>query len=277
MKFSIQCVQSCLLLQSISAFAPLHSARKQDHLTPLSASRKDDSAVNNGLHAIGVGAVIFAASITNPVPAIASSPVGLVEQSYDHAIFSSSSQLLSETIKTMDFSLPSSYDSISDAKGATEELVQEENIITGTKVKKAAKKSSSSSSDGFSLGGNQLTPEEKAQLAAERQAAREAAQAQKEAEKAEKEAEKAAIQAEKEAEKALFAAQKQAERDAAAAEKAEKNAAAKAAKEKSAEAAEAKAAAKAAAAKSSQYEIVDFGLPSYDSATATKERSAFSL
>jgi flagellar biosynthesis GTPase FlhF len=96
---------------------------------------------------------------------------------------------------------------------------------------------------------------EKAELSAEKQAAREAAKAQKEAEKAAKqaakEAEKAAKQAAKDAEKAAKQAAKDAEKAAKDAEKAAAKAAAKAAKDaekaaKDAEKAAAKAAAKAA-------------------------------
>jgi type I site-specific restriction-modification system R (restriction) subunit len=72
---------------------------------------------------------------------------------------------------------------------------------------------------------------EKAELSAEKQAAREAAKAQKEAEKAAKEAEKAAKQAAKEAEKAAKQAAKDAEKAAKDAEKAAAKAAAKAAKD----------------------------------------------
>jgi len=165
----------------------------------------------------------------------------------------------SEAIKTMDFSMPSSYDSIADAKKtATDELTVIENTVTGTK-----RKVSSSSSSGGGGGGEKkkgITAEERAAI------------------KAEREAEKAAIAAEKAAEKeaanaAAAAKQKEAAaaKAAAAAEKAEAAKAAKAAAEEKKEAKKASTAAK-------NMDFVDMGLPSYsDSAKTEGKKSPFAL
>lgn len=179
----------------------------------------------------------------------------------------------------MDFALPSSYDSIADAKSASvDELTQEENVLTGTKVKKAPKKDKSSSGDNSPLF-QQLTPEEKEKAAAEQRAAREAKAAEKLAVAAEKEAEKAALAAEKQAQKEAMTAERAAEQAQKNAEKAEQQkAAAKEKAQKIAEA-EAKSSARKEATKFAGADFVDMGLPSYDSSASAggKKNSVFAL
>lgn len=106
----------------------------------------------------------------------------------------SSTIQLSEAIKTMDFSLPSSYDTISDAKSAaTDELTVTVNAPTGGGGKKAPK--TKSSGGGGSSKQPAVTSEERAALKAAREA-------QKEADAAAKAAARAAAAEKAEAKKA---------------------------------------------------------------------------
>ena len=197
----------------------------------------DDDIMRKTIHAFGVAATVLAFSAFN-APAFAEESLVARPQRPD-VIFSSSIQV-SETISTMDFSLPSSYDAISDAKSsAVGELVLEENLLTGNKVKKAApKKAKSSNVKGSGSGGEALTPEEKAQLAIQKKAEREAAAA-------EKQAEKAALAAEKAAQKEVQSARRAVEKVESTLKGAE---------------------------------FVDMSLPSYgDSAGTAREKSVFSL
>ena len=170
---------------------------------------------------------------------------------------------LSESIKTMDFSLPSSYDAISDAKSAaTDELTVTMNAPTGGGGKKAPK--AKSSGGGSSSKQPAMTSEERAALKAAREA-------QKEAEAAAKAAARAA---DKEAAEAAAKAKQEAAAAVREAEKVAKQAEAKLKKEAAAE----KAEARKAATVSSSVEFVDMGLPSYsDSAKTEGKKSAFSL
>mmetsp|Transcript_44618 Transcript_44618/g.107511 ORF Transcript_44618/g.107511 Transcript_44618/m.107511 type:complete len:162 (-) Transcript_44618:66-551(-) len=159
---------------------------------------------------------------------------------------------VAETIKTMDFSLPSSYDSISDVKkSSVDALTQEENLLTGTVVKKVPKPAT----ERMGLSPKMSDEEKKAQ--------KEAMEAQKKADKEAAAAAKAAADVEKKAEREIAAKEK------AAAKKAQAEAKAKA------------EAAKEEAAKEKQYsdvKFVDTGLPSYDDSAKVKGKSgAFSL
>jgi hypothetical protein len=176
----------------------------------------------------------------------------------------------------MDFSLPSSYKAISDAKAsAVDELSNEENVLTGTKVNKAPKKTKSSSNEGPSFGGPSLTSEEKAQLAAQKRAEREAAGAKKAALEAEKKSEREALSAERQAEKEVQAAERATEKAKTDAERGENQKAAKEAKEKMEAAKAAKAEQREKENGLKGAEFVDMSLPSYTS--TGKEKSAFRL
>lgn len=252
------------------------------------------SSFKDAFSSILIGAFISASAMNiNADPALAtgtftdtsSSPSSL-------ASLQSSSMHLSKTITTMDFSLPSSYDTISSATASgTNELTVETDTITNTSRKKVVS-SSSPDNAGFSLpsfggsGGNDsssnLSEEERAALAAERKAEREALAALKSAERE-------AIAAEKAAEKEAIAVAKAAERDAIAQQQAEDNErlAIQRAKEKAErkEAAlaqkaikEEKSASKATNAKLKGAEIVDFSMPSYDKAGVDGQKdSIFAL
>ena len=171
----------------------------------------------------------------------------------------SSTIQLSEAIKTMDFSLPSSYDTISDAKSAaTDKLTVTVNAPTGGGGGKKAPKAKSS---GGGAKQPAITSEERAALKAAREAQKEAeADAKAAARAADKEAAAAAAKAKQEA----------AVREA---EKVAKQAEAKLKKEAAAE-----KEAKKAATVSSSVEFVDMGLPSYSNSAKTEgKKSAFSL
>jgi hypothetical protein len=268
MKFAFQCVQLCILFQSLSAFCTPNLPRSHD--TSRMMSRDDEVFVRDSFRAFGVAATIFAFGFMN-----APAPAAAANQAQNH-VFSTSIQV-SETIKTMDFSLPSSYGAISDAKASgVEKLSREENILTGIEVKKAPK-AKSSSSDSFSLGGKQLSPEEKAALAAERQAEREAIAAEKQALEAEKQVEKEATAAAKRTEKEAMEVERAAQKATADAEKGEKIKEAKEAKAKAEAAKAEKDSQKASEANFAGAEFVDMGLPSYGDATATKGKGAFSI
>jgi flagellar biosynthesis GTPase FlhF len=177
-----------------------------------------------------------------------------------------------ETIRTMDFSLPS-YDAISDARAGSDLLTLEENPLTGTTVKTVPKKVKREDS---SVAGTPMTPEEKQKLAKERSAARLAAEAEKQAAKDASAGERAAEKAAKEAEKARQQAMSDADRaaqQATAKQLAKEKAAAKALEE------EKKAAAKESMMKYSSADFVDMALPSYSESAKVggKEKSMFSL
>ena len=194
----------------------------------------NDYNLQRSICAFGVASVLA----FNTASASALPEISIVNEANN--IYTSSIQL-SQTIKTMDFSMPSSYDSISDvSKPASEELVQEENIATGSKKKVKSSASTKSSSA--------MTPEEKAALAAEKQA------------------EKEAIAAERAAEKARLDA-----------EKAESKRIERLAKEEAKEKAKAEKESKAKEEMMKGVEFVDMGLPSYGSSTAREEKSAYAL
>lgn len=145
---------------------------------------------------------------------------------------SSSSILLSAEIKTMDFSLPSSYDSISDAKGGQDTLVIEEVKPISSPVRKVKTKAASKSSSGgpplnLNIGGAAPTEEEKeAAIAARKAMAEEAKQRQVQAEEAKAEAKELAKkeqQAENERRAEEREAKRLAKKEAAASEEREKN------------------------------------------------------
>ena len=247
-----------------------------------------------GASAMSINANPAHATDTSLLPSSSSSPSLVLLQS-------SSSIHISKTITTMEFSLPSSYDTISSATASgTNELTVETDTITNTSRKKVVSSPSSTSSDnnnnnnGFSLpsfgngiGGNgnndsNLSDEERAALAAERKAEREALALLKSAERE-------AIAAEKAAEKEAIAQAKSAERDAIAQQQAEDNErlAIQRQKEKveRKEAAlvqkavqDEKSASKASNSKFKGAEFVDFSMPSYDKAGVDGQKdSVFAL
>lgn len=272
---------------------------------PLEASRNHmqdvEAAGRNTLSSIVV-AVLFGVSAMGSVnidPAIAMSAPGsyaldsLAGADLTSSQVSSSSFNLAKTITTMDMSLPSAYDKISSAKSSsTAELTLETDSITQTSRKKASTSTKSNDSSGSSSSGsmfslpsmggnndNNLTDEEKAVIAAEKKAEREAiaiARAEeREAISAEKAAEREAIASAKVAEKEALAIQKAEENERfaeeRAVERAEKKASAKAAKMDQEE----KSEAKASAQKFNKADFVDFAMPSYDA--GAKKDNVFAL
>jgi|AntRauTorckE5430_2_1112549.scaffolds.fasta_scaffold09400_2 hypothetical protein len=263
-----------------------------------------EAAGRNTLSSIVV-AVLFGVSAMGSVnidPAIATSAPG--SYAFDSlagaeltpsqvSSVSSSSFNLAKTITTMDMSLPSAYDKISSAKSSsTAELTLETDSITQTSRKKASTSTKSNDSSGSSSSGsmfslpsmggnndNNLTDEEKAVIAAEKKAEREAiaiARAEeREAISAEKAAEREAIASAKVAEKEALAIQKAEENERfaeeRAVERAEKKASAKAAKMDQEE----KSEAKASAQKFNKADFVDFAMPSYDA--GAKKDNVFAL
>ena len=253
-----------------------------------------------------IGAFIGASAMSinaNPAHATDTSLLPSSSSSSSLVLLQSSSSIhISKTITTMEFSLPSSYDTISSATASgTNELTVETDTITNTSRKKVVSSPSSTSSDnnnnnnGFSLpsfgngGGNgnnnndsNLSDEERAALAAERKAEREALALLKSAERE-------AIAAEKAAEKEAIAQAKSAERDAIAQQQAEDNErlAIQRQKEKveRKEAAlvqkavqDEKSASKASNSKFKGAEFVDFSMPSYDKAGVDGQKdSVFAL
>ena len=242
-------------------------------LTSCSAMSSDDNnhdeggpseqsaKVSNGvgvLGAFGLAAAVLASGGTSAVaaavpdlpPSTASATFGSLQPS--------STLHLSETIKTMDFSLPSSYDSISDAKSAaTDELTVTVNPAKAPRAK--------------SGGGGKSKEQQPAMTSEERAALKAAREAQKEADKAAREA---AAAADKEAAAAAAEAKRQAAAAVRELEKEQKAAAAKLKREAAAE----KQESKKAATVSSNVEFVDMSLPSYgDSAPTEGKRSPFSL
>lgn len=247
-----------LLVEAVAFLAPSALVGKaKSSLSMQMVSPKDEASLVNSIKAFGLAAAIFV-TVGSPVQVMAQE--SSLSQSQD-IIYSSSIQV-AETIKTMDMSLPSSYDAISDVKkSSVDELSREENLITGTVVKKAPK----AATERMGVG-EKMTKEEKAaqkaEEAARKKADKEAAAAEKAALDAEKKAERDVLQKEKAAEKA-------AEREAANKEKAAK----KKAKAKAESVKEEKVMEK----QYESYKFVDTGLPSYGDSTTSKERGAFSL
>eukprot|EP00554_Chaetoceros_debilis_P013166 CAMPEP_0194110888 /NCGR_PEP_ID=MMETSP0150-20130528/10039_1 /TAXON_ID=122233 /ORGANISM="Chaetoceros debilis, Strain MM31A-1" /LENGTH=329 /DNA_ID=CAMNT_0038800183 /DNA_START=119 /DNA_END=1108 /DNA_ORIENTATION=+ len=265
-----------------------------------SSSALHASTLKDTFSSILIGAFIGASAMNiNANPAHATDTVtdiSLLSSSSSSLVLlqsSSSSIHISKTITTMEFSLPSSYDTISSATASgTNELTVETDTITNTSRKKVTSSTSSTSSDnGFSLpsfgGGNgndnsNLSDEERAALAAERKAEREALALLKSAERE-------AIAAEKAAEKEAIAQAKSAERDAIAQQQAQDNErlAIQRQKEKveRKEAAlvqkavqDEKSASKASNSKFKGAEFVDFSMPSYDKAGVDGQKdSVFAL
>ena len=186
----------------------------------------NDYNLQRSICTFGVASVlVFNAASASALPP----DISMVNEA--NTIYMSSIQL-SQTIKTMDFSLPSSYDTISDvSKPASDALVQEENIVTGSKKKVQSSSVSTKPSSA-------MTPEEKATLAAEKEA----------------------IAAERVAEKEAIAAERAAEKADLDAEKLESKRIAREAKEK----AKAEKEVKAKEESMKGVEFVDIGLPSYE-------------
>lgn len=210
--------------------------------------------------------------------------VATTSDNQENSALHSSSVWLSKSVQTMDFSLPSSYDSISEATASgVNELSVVENLNTGTKTKPKPSATSASKPGGKdmslpSMGGN-LTEEEKAKIAAERKAEREAVAAAEAAEAAERKAELEAEREAKAAAAARSAEEKAAEREATTKLKAEEAKARAVAKAEAAQQKAEKEEARAAASKLKGADFVDMGLPSYeDSASSTGEKkSMFAL
>ena len=228
MKLLLQSALAYLLFSEASAFATISRNGKMPVSTALEAAKEPNNHLVDSMKALGVAAAIFGFGLSTPSNAEAQD------------FFGGSSIQVAETIKTMEFSLPSSYDSISDVKkNSVDALTQEENLLTGTVVKKTPK--AATEKMGFAP---KISDEEKKAMEAAKKAEREA------------------IAKEKAAERAI------AEKEKAMAKKAKAEAKAKA------------DAAKEEAEKEKQYndyKFVDAGLPSYGDSTTKKAKGAFSI
>ena len=231
------------------------------------SSNASDNHDSNNIGVFGALGLAFAVLASGDLPAMAavagtsseSPPAAATCNVVSNArieSFGSSTLHLSEAIKTMEFSLPSSYDSIADAKSAaTDELTVTATVNAGR--------------GGKSSSGNKIKEPAAPNMTSEERAAFKAAR------DAQKQAEEAARAATRTADKEAAEAAAQAKREAAAAlrdlEKEQKAQAAKLKKEAAAEK-------KGSSAVSSSAEFVDMGLPSYsDSAKTEGKKSAFSL
>jgi len=257
-----------LLLTTVSAFSgpltPLvtkHDVTRSS--TRVSLNKRNDDMLQNRIRVFGVAAAILAFNTATVSSAIAETPP------VNEFMYSSSIQI-SETIKTMDFSMPSDYSSISGTKSSAgiSVLSKEEDLITGKEVKQVkkaptpAKAVKAKPSDGGG-GKTALTPEEREKIALQKSAEREAAAQEKAALEAEKRVEREALDAQKQADRKSQEAAREAERAQASAEKAEKQ---QAAKEAKASEDAGKAEKSEQKAKDKLYKGADFveeGLPSY--------------
>ena len=224
---------------------------------------EQSAKVSNGVGVLGAFSLAAAVLASGGTPAVAAAVTDLPPSTASAtrtvgSLQPSSTLHLSETIKTMEFSLPSSYDSISDAKSAaTDELTV---TVNPTKAPRAK-----------SGGGGKSKEQQPAMTSEERAALKAAREAQKEADKAAREA---AAAADKEAAAAAAEAKRQAAAAVRELEKEQKAAAAKLKREAAAE----KQESKKAAAVSSNVEFVNMGLPSYSESAPTEgKRSPFSL
>ncbi|CAJ1921434.1 unnamed protein product [Cylindrotheca closterium] len=246
MKLLLQSAVTYLLFAEAVAFAPASRYGYTASSFALEAAKESNNHLGNSIKAFGVAATIFAFNLATPSNVEAQD------------VFGGSSLQVAETIKTMEFSLPSSYDAISDVKkSSVDELSQEENLLTGTVVKKVPK----AATERMTVS-PKLTDEEKKAIEAQKKADKEAAAAAKAASDAEKKAEREIAAKEKAVAKAA------ADKEKAATKKAQSEAKARA------------EAAKEEAAKAKQFsdvEFVDTGLPSYGDSAKMRGKSAFSI
>ncbi|KAL3934499.1 MAG: hypothetical protein SGBAC_009797 [Bacillariaceae sp.] len=252
MKLLLQSAVTYLLVAKVSSFVPASRYGYTGSSSAMEAAKGlNNHHLEDSIKAFGVAATIFAFHLATPTTVQAQDFFG-----------GGSSMQVAETIKTMDFSLPSSYDSISDVKkSSVDALTQEENVLTGTVVKKAPK--AATERVGFTP---KVSDEEK-------KAQKEAMEAQKKADKEAAAAAKKASDAEKKAEQEIAAKEKAIAKAASDKQKA-------AAKQAQAEAKNRAAAAKEEAIKEKQLsdvEFVDTGLPSYGDSAKTRGSSAFSI
>lgn len=248
--------------------------------------------VQQSFRAFGIAVAILALN-SGVAPHAAAS----IDSSEQRSISSTSIQIAAE-IKTMDFSLPSSYDSISDTRvSGVDELAKVENISSVTKKKSTSTKPPPSEKKfGFPSNGAvmttkqpKLTDEERAALEAQKAEEKLALAKEKSAERKALADEKAAIAAEKEATKLTeqeAKATEQLERkrlldEARASEKSknqEANEQRKLANKENTSKTAAEMVSKSSAEKLSGAKFVDMGLPSYSESSQTgRGKSAFSL
>ena len=127
MKVAVGSALAFALAGTASAFSPPNHPAERVRQGILSRCGDSSDVGGDSFGAIGVGAILLGIGLNICGPSAATAYVPPVPPVQQPAIYSTSVHT-SETIKTMDFSLPSSYDSISDVKSsATSELVQEEN------------------------------------------------------------------------------------------------------------------------------------------------------
>ena len=162
------------------------------------------------------------ADVLRNAAAIFAVTCGLLYQSDSFAMnesaFQSSTMTVAEVIRTMDFSLPSSYDTIVDVKADTKEELTEETIksAAGTAKKASPKKEAAQKKEK-----KEAAPKKVAMTKAEREEAQARAKEEKAKEDAEKQLEiEAKIKADREKKIAARKAAQE-EKEAAAAEKAE--------------------------------------------------------
>ena len=268
MNFGLSCAFILLLSGTSVSFSPTARGTRNERsflVAPLKMTEGGETTefgaqVRSIFGAFGVVSAVLFSSIGahaagGPIPAMESSTVKIAAE-----------------IKTMDMSLPSSYNSISGATASgTAELTVVENVVTGTQRKAAPKKKDGGAMSASNFG-KKMTDEEKATIAAEKQAQREAEAAEKVAIAADKAAEREALKAEKEALAIEKATGKAADRGEKEAERLVAKEAAKAIALKKAEETEAKKSERVF----SGAEIVDMSMPSYaDSASASGTKENF--
>jgi len=251
------CSASCSVQAGVPHQRMMVSNKNNNHDAGDTSKNEHTANTSNDVGILGALGLAAAVLASGGVPAMAATTTATITN-----VQASSTIHLSETIKTMEFSLPSSYDSIADAKSAaTDELTVTVNPTTGATRAPRAK-----SSGGGGGGSKQpaMTSEERAALKAARDAQKAAEQAAREAAAA---ADKDAAAAAAEAKRTAAAAVRELEKEQKAAE-------AKLKKEAAAE----KQESKKAAAISSNVDVVDMGLPSYSESAKTEgKKSAFSL
>ena len=150
-----------------ATFSPAASARRDSHR--LGATRDDTNDGGALRNLVATSALTF--GLLFPADALAARDV--VPQPPLNDAFASSSLQVSATITTMDFSMPSSYDSIADpVASGKDELTQESVVNVGSPrlKKKSASSAKKTSSAGPSVSRKEASEAAKAERVAQRKA-----------------------------------------------------------------------------------------------------------